>query len=324
MKILIVGAGAVGQVYGWHLRQAGHDISFFVKTKYQDEVAAGLNLYRLKHTGTRHHVWPQVQTLSALSEVAAESWDQVWLTLSSDALRGELATQLLGVVGQATVVCLQPDLEDGAYVKAHLPSPTQMVQGLITFISYQSPLPNQTGPEGIAYFLPPLSPGLFAGEHQRVHSVVQALKAGGISARITPDFAKAAAGAPALLQPLMLALEINDWQLSTLGSTHLPLGLLAAGEALDVAHTHSGADIRIMKKILIPRLWRIIIVLAKRVLPLDLEQMLHYHYSKVGVQSRLMLDTVIRLGQQHGLKTTSLQLLSTELAKRDNLKPLAK
>lgn len=30
MKILIVGAGAVGQVYGWHLAQAGHEVHFLL------------------------------------------------------------------------------------------------------------------------------------------------------------------------------------------------------------------------------------------------------------------------------------------------------
>ena len=32
--ILIVGAGAVGQVYGFHLHQAGHRISFLVKPSH--------------------------------------------------------------------------------------------------------------------------------------------------------------------------------------------------------------------------------------------------------------------------------------------------
>lgn len=315
MKILIVGAGAVGQVYGWHLRKAGHDVSFFVKTKYQKDVTEGLNLYRLGYTRTRHHAWPQVKTISTLEEVAAEGWDQVWLTFASNALRGELATQLLGVVGNATVVCLQPDMEDGAYVKARLPSPAQMVQGLITFISYQSPLPNEKGPEGIAYFLPPLTPGLFAGEHDRVHSVVRALKSGGISARVTPNFAKSAAGAAALLQPVILALEINHWQLSTIASsTHLGLGLRASGEALAVVHAESDANIAIFKRMLSPKLWRLAIPLIRRVLPFDLEAMLRYHYSKVGVQNQMMLNTFIRLGQRHSVDTNALQRLRTMLA----------
>lgn len=314
MKILIVGAGAVGQVYGWHLRAAGHEVSFFVKAAYQQQMAAGLALHRLSYSGTRSHKWSQVHAIREPAEVAAVRWDQVWLTLPSDALRGELAAQVMAAVGNATVVCLQPDIEDGAYVQAHVPAPAQVVQGIITFISYQSPLPGKAGPEGIAYFLPPLAPGLFAGDKVRVQGVVQALKAGGISARAVPDFAKAAAGAPALLQPLMCALEINQWKLSSLiSSDHFRLSLQASAEALRVAEREVGANISVLKRLLRPGLWRMVLLLSRRVLPLDLETYLPYHYGKVGIQSRLMLATYIRLGQRHGVSTQALQALLAAL-----------
>jgi 2-dehydropantoate 2-reductase len=314
MKILIVGAGAVGQVYGWHLRAAGHDVTFFVKEKYRAEVAGGLVLHRLGYGRAKRQDWPQVSAVSAVAEVAAQRWDQVWLTLASDALRGELAAQVLGAVGDATVVCLQPDLEDGAYVQEKLASPAQLVQGLITFISYQSPLPGKPGPEGIAYFLPPLAPGLFAGDGTRVQSVVQALRAGGLGAKPVADFAKAAAGAPALLQPLIAALETNAWKLGTLpGSDALALGLSASREALAVAAREAGASTLALRQLLRPLLWRFLLPLSRKLLPLDLETYLHYHFSKVGVQTRLMLDTYIRVGRRHGLPVTSLQQLRAAL-----------
>ena len=310
MKILIIGAGAVGQVYGWHLRQAGHTVSFFVKEQYRTEVSQGLTLYRLGHTQTQRQDWSNVQTLSDPLEVANKEWDQIWITLTSNALRGELASLVLAAVGNATVVCLQPDVEDCAYVRTRVPSPAQVVQGLITFISYQSPLPNQEGPKGIAYFLPPMAPGLFAGERPRVESIIHGLKAGGMSARIVKDFPKAAAGAPALLQPLMCALETNHWQLSTLlNSRQFVLGLEASGEALNIVHAEAGANVSLLKSVLHPWVWRLVLPLSRRLLPLDLEPYLHYHYGKVGIQSRLMLDTYIRLGQQHHLKTNALQQL---------------
>lgn len=314
MKILIVGAGAVGRVYGWHLRAAGHDVVFFVKEKYRDEVASGLVLHRLGYGGTRRQDWPQVGVVCDVAAVAAQRWDQVWLALASDALRGNLAAQVLAAAGDATVVCLQPDLEDGAYVRARLASPAQLVQGLITFISYQSPLPGQAGPEGIAYFVPPLAPGLFAGEPARVQAVVQALRDGGLAARVVDDFAKAAAGAPALLQPLIAALELNGWQLSTLpGSKALELGLAAAREALAVAARDAGADTFALRQLLRPLLWRALLPLSRRMLPLDLETYLHYHFSKVGVQTRLILDTYIRVGQHHKLPVAALQALRQAL-----------
>ena len=47
MKVLVVGAGAVGQVYGWHLKRGGVDLTFYVKEKYRAEVEAGLTVYPL-------------------------------------------------------------------------------------------------------------------------------------------------------------------------------------------------------------------------------------------------------------------------------------
>lgn len=313
MKILVVGAGAVGQVYAWHLAQAGHEVSFFIKAKYAEALRPGTVLHRLGRLGARQQSFQGYGLVTDPAAVAAQSWDQVWLTLASDALRGELAGQVLDAVGKATVVCLQPDLEDADHVRRHVP-PSQVVQGLITFISYQSPLPGKTGPEGIAYYLPPLAPGLFAGESARVRAVVQALRAGGLAAKEVPDFAQAAAGAPAILQPLIAALELNDWRLGSMaGSPALVLGLAAAREAMAVAESEAGADTRLLKPLLRPLAWRLILPLSRVALPLDLETYLHYHFAKVGVQTRLMLDSYIRLGQRHGLATEALQRLRSRL-----------
>ena len=44
-RVLLVGAGAVGQVYGKYLQAAGCEISFLVKEKYADEARRGFTLY---------------------------------------------------------------------------------------------------------------------------------------------------------------------------------------------------------------------------------------------------------------------------------------
>lgn len=312
MKILIAGAGAVGQVYGWHLRAAGHEVAFFVKPRYLNEVGAGLTLHRLGRKQPQH--WPAPRALGDVEAVAAEHWDQVWLTFASDALRGDLARALMAAAGDATVVCLQPDMEDGAFVKAHVPAPGQVVQGLITFISYQSPLPGQPGPEGVAYYVPPLAPGLFAGEPARVEAVVEALRAGGLAARAVPDFARAAGAAPALLQPVIAALEASGWSIASLmAAGNLKLGLAAAGEALAVAKRETGAAAGPLRLLLRPWAWHALLPMIRRVLPLPLEPYLHYHFAKVGTQTRQMLDTYIRLGAGYGQKTDALRELRAAL-----------
>jgi 2-dehydropantoate 2-reductase len=309
MNILVVGAGAVGQVYARHLAQAGHRISFFVKAKYTDDLRSGLVLYQLGHGGSRRQTLSGFGIVTEPAAVAAARWDQIWLTLSSDALRGELAAGLLAAVGGATVICLQPDIGDGDYVRQRV-APGQVVQGLIPFLSYQSPLPGQSGPEGIAYFLPPLTPTVLGGDPARVQPVLQALRAGGLAARAVPDFARATGTAPAMLQPLIAALEVNGWQLGSLpGSAALRLGLAAAGEAGAIAAAETGASTLALRPLLSPHAWRLLLPLARRFFPLDLEAYLHYHFAKVGVQTRLMLESYIRLGDTRGLPAAALREL---------------
>lgn len=313
MKILVVGAGAVGQVYAWYLAQGGHEVSFFVKAQYAEALSSGTTLYRLGRWRTQLQDFRGFNLLTEPAAVAAQRWDQVWLALPSDAMRGELATRILASVGGATVICLQPDIEDIDYVRAHVPA-EQVVQGLITFISYYSPLPGCTGPEGMAYYLPPLAPGLFGGEAQRVGIVVAALKAGGMSAKVVPDFDKAAAGAPAMMQPLIAALELNAWRLSGFtASSVFGVGLDASREALAVAEKHAGADVRLLKPLLRPLVWKLLLPLIRQLLPFDLESQLRYHFSKVRKQTLLMLDSYIRLGKYYGVPTPALEVLRGQL-----------
>ena len=46
-KVLLLGAGAVGQVYAYHLALAGAEIGFKVRPKYVEETTAGFDLYEL-------------------------------------------------------------------------------------------------------------------------------------------------------------------------------------------------------------------------------------------------------------------------------------
>ena len=51
MNVLIVGAGAVGQVYGYHLAKGGADVSFYIREQYAAELDRGFELYQLSLFG---------------------------------------------------------------------------------------------------------------------------------------------------------------------------------------------------------------------------------------------------------------------------------
>jgi 2-dehydropantoate 2-reductase len=44
MKILVVGVGVIGAIYGWALSEAGHDVTHFVKPGRRDQLKGGIHL----------------------------------------------------------------------------------------------------------------------------------------------------------------------------------------------------------------------------------------------------------------------------------------
>ena len=185
---------------------------------------------------------------------------------------------------------------------------------MIPFISYQSPLPHTDEPAGISYYLPPLSKTILAGDPTRLAPVLSALHASGLGAKAVTDFQHATAAGSAFLIPMIAALELNSWHLTDLaGTPSLALGLAAAAEALAIINKKSGSSTASFKPILWPRAWHMLIPLSQYLVPLPLETYLHYHFTKVGVQTRLMLDTYIRLGNHLGLPVLKLQELRGKL-----------
>jgi 2-dehydropantoate 2-reductase len=90
--VLVIGAGAVGQVFGDHLSRAGASITLFVREKYREDVARGFDMYRLTTLGggTRRievDRFDAFDVVSSTSEIAARRFDQVYVTLPSDAVR---------------------------------------------------------------------------------------------------------------------------------------------------------------------------------------------------------------------------------------------
>ena len=104
LRVLMVGAGAVGATYGYHFARGGARVSYFVRPKYAGEVRSGLTLFR--HGPFGRLSTPRVErfqphaVLSTEAEVAERRFDQVWLTMSSTALRGPWLAPFLSSVTQ--------------------------------------------------------------------------------------------------------------------------------------------------------------------------------------------------------------------------------
>lgn len=318
LRALIVGAGSVGQVYGWCLQQGGAEVSVFVREKYAAEARAGFALYRGGRPPAQRFVPAAVLTTAA--EVGAARFDQVWLCVSSTAIRGAWLPELARHFGAATVVALQPGLRDRERLQALCP-PERLVLGLIAFSAWHAPLPG--GPPvdapGQGYWFPPLTPSTFEGA--AAPAVVQALRAGGCPASEGAPLVDAARGS-ALLLSLVAAMECAGWTFSGFRSAHWAALAAGAGqEALAIGTSHLGVRPGAAALALRPGLLRLATRLVPWLAPMDFERFLAVHFTKVGDQTLLALDTWIDSGRAQGQSTADLVRLRDALRAARGLQP---
>jgi hypothetical protein len=245
VRVLIVGAGAVGQVYGHRLSLGGAEVSFLVKPAHVGEAEHGYPLHELrtwrKPKSTR---FVPHSVISDLAQAAEEPWDQLWLCVSSTALRKPGFEDILTQARADVLVALQPGLEDRHWLEERWLS-DRLVRGVIPLIAYQSPLPGRDDqPAGIAWWLPPATKVPFDGPTDAVARVTRVLRAGGWPARHVPGSPEGAASISAVLMPHLAALEDAGWSFDALKTgDRLRVATAASKQALAVVSHDLGRPI---------------------------------------------------------------------------------
>jgi ketopantoate reductase len=320
MRALVVGAGVVGQVYGRHLRAGGAEVSYLVKPAHAARARGGFTLYALNRRRDRRAIPERVDgfpVLTGAAEVRHQQWDQVYLTVSSTALRaGGWFAELAPAIGSATLVLLQPGPDDRAFVLQQLPA-GHVVQGIITLVGYHAPLPGETHfPEpGVAYWFPPLASSPMSGPAARLAPVLAALRAGGLRARRLRDVSQLALFPTALAMPLLAALEQAGWSFDQLRrSDRLGQAWRAGRQAMAVTARRERRRppllLRLLSHPLVhPLLLRAGLRLAPLVLPMDLEAYVRAHFTKVGDQTRDFLRGYLHQGRAAGLPVDGLTVI---------------
>lgn len=318
MRVLLVGAGAVGQVFGWHLQQGGAEIAYRVKPKYAEETRRGFALYPLNRRRPREAPvrFEGFDVLTDLEQVAGDRFDQVWLCTGSHALRaGDWVERLGEATGDATFVGLQPGLGDADYVRERVGA-DRVVWGLIEFIAYAGPLEGEDLPEpGTVFWLAPIVPFPFSGPDGRVRPVIEAAQAGGLRARQVDDVATTTALGSPLLNLHMVALECAGWRFAALRRDPdlLPLASDAVREAVGVAAHRHGVKAPSWVRWLRP--WQVSLLsrVAPLLVPLPIETYLAYHFSKVGEQTEQAVQGWIAGADDAGLPHRALDELGRRL-----------
>ncbi len=309
----MIGAGAIGQVYGHHLALAGAEVSVLVRPNYREDARAGYSLrqHRIAGISPKTHRFVPHQVFTSMRE-ARGIWHQVWLCVPSNALQEAWIHEIRDNVGDATLVLLTPGIRDLHIVSAAYP-PERIVSGMISMVSYHAPLPGQNLDPCTAYFFPPLSPSLFEGSSERAVAVTNLLQRGGCPAAVSNNARAQAAMASAIMMPIIVALETESWSLSQLRSSDTLLrGIVAARQAMKLAL----AEFRIAKspleKVLNPKLFQLGLAVAPSVTPFPLETYLRVHFTKVRAQTDQMMKRYLSLGEEHGLPTDEIARLYAE------------
>lgn len=315
-RILIIGSGAVGAIYGAYLAQAGCHTAFLVRDResINSRMPRTLHHYSTFAVLNKKHSSKQ-QNLRVIDQ-AHTGWDQVWICLPSNAIYSDWLTSQLSKIGPNTPIILwSPDFRDQQRIAAIHKGPIS--RALIGLISFQTPLPGEHTPShGIAYLAPPRSAVLensAAGKQ-----ATQWLRQGGLPAIGMNNLSAHEASMTAQLQPLIAALECCDWSLSSLRkSALLATACDAANEAARIgAHFLDDSSAAANRTHSLPGkrwLFKLAIFAAPALSPFPLQTYLRYHFGKVGEQTRQMFDGWIDYGQQNKLPTSALTALRQAL-----------
>ncbi len=318
MKILLVGAGAVGQAYGRHFQRGGADIAFFVRPKYEAEVRRGFAMYPLNEAkADKGPVRLEgFDVLTKNSEVAARQWDVVVLCVSSTALRGgDWFAEFAPSVGNAIVLSLCPGLRDNAFVLEHI-ARERAVFGLIGLSSYPGPLEGESLPSpGMVYWIPPGAKMPFSGPDEPTQLIVRLLNKGGLASKQVADTAVTAAFASPLLQMVIVALELVGWKFKDLRKDDATMqeAYAAMRESFALAEARLGAKTPFGLKLVRPWNLRFLLRVIPCIAPFDMERFFETHFTKVGDQTADNLQTLVALAEQEHVAHASLTSLRNRL-----------
>lgn len=317
MKILMVGAGAVGQVLGLHLERAGVELAFYARPGSADRLrtaleGGGLPLYQLTWRRRRN---PQPHRLTAyrvvtnLGEAVEFEPDQIWFTTPSPVYHSAWFRDFVQRVASERVVCFAPEGRRGEFVP--LGEEQRFVFGGITLIAWQGDLEGSGGrPVGVNYWLPPFAAIPLMGEPAACRELAGLLEQGGLRAVPKDErFQATQAATTALLTALVAGLELAGWSFRAFRqSPWLQRAARAAREAITSQLAEPGIITRALLRIgLKPAVLSLATYILPALTPFDLEEYLKFHYRKTREQTLALLDLFARDGIQRGLPVEDIQ-----------------
>jgi 2-dehydropantoate 2-reductase len=318
MNILIVGAGAVGLVYGQAFADTGHQVTFLIKPQHEEALKDGATLIRKRRLKPdRVTDFTNFKLLTDWALVKQQPWDMVMLAIPSPALRQLPFETIRDAIGNAVLVMLQPSAADGDLLRTYWPA-TQLAKGMITIISYYYPMPGETRlttqkPLTVAWYLPPASMPI-SGESDAAAQTIKLFRTSGLPAKRVRNAVASSRLPSALLMTFLCALEAANWSLKQLRQDKALLKeLVAAQKALlaTLAEQYpQEGSVPMTARCLSSWLYRTLLRLAPLSLPFSVEVYLQEHFTKVRSQTDLYMQEYCRLCSDGNLKKLHQRIFS--------------
>jgi hypothetical protein len=317
MKILIVGCGAVGQVYGFILQKAGVELGLFdkpaVAEKLREALAhGGLPLYQVAHSHRSDPIERRLEKYRVIADAAEArrfAPDQIWFTVPSPAYYTEWFLAFLKEVPSQRVVCFTPEGGRPEFIPDD--AGERFVFGGTAFMAWQGgPERGGGNPAGINFWLPPLGIPL-AGSEQACREVGMILKQAGRGYTADKMDSRAQAGMTAAMTAFVAGLQLAGWSLGKYRrSPWLGRAAGACREMILAEQPKAGALTRALLGVpVLTAAFHFVALCLPKLVPFELEKYLRFHYTKTWEQSIGLLELFIYDGGRRKLPVEKTRML---------------
>lgn len=318
MRILIVGAGQVGIVYGYYAAKAGAHVAYYVRDKYVAESRTGFHFYPLNQGKKAHDHFIPAQVSSNWTELGQTKWDWVFIAVPSPSLQQPWFEEMKRVIADTPVVALQLGMHDSAWLEQQL-GKGRVFYGMINLIAYAVPLEGHpVARPGTAVWFPPFSAMPFSGpDRERLAALAKLFDSGGMRSGVVSDTGATVRFPDFLLNALVSALELVGWRFKDLNRTaDVKLAIAAAEEQNAILDMKQGTKRPLYFSILQPWFMRLVMWLGAKILPLPLEPYIRVHFLKVNAQFQRGRQEMMAEGKRLGLSTLAIAELDRRLAEK--------
>ncbi|MDC0707535.1 2-dehydropantoate 2-reductase N-terminal domain-containing protein [Stigmatella sp. ncwal1] len=322
-RVLIVGAGSVGLIVGYHLSLAKADVTFLVRPGRVERLSRPQTLYCYDDNSLKHYEGYSV--ISDHADIAEGRFDYILITLDGASLQNEDGVALTKAIGKAVEGTETKVIQGSMFVDSRRWFQSvsglrddQFTTGYFSFLSYPPsavtlPLHGPTDPELLAkadqaYYdnqaammLDDSGPAVAEGFAELYNasgvSKVAIVPAAGIAILANAIFAMFA-GCDLLGWPKFSDIDPTDetWRLA-----------IAAMKEIQTLSMHGEAGRQAAEATTEASVLEENVAMEKQMLPLDLQEFNRFHHGgKVNKQDRALLTASLAAGRAEGKEMPAL------------------